>query len=140
MQSGKSRSTNSKLYEIIHSKNNDDEEEENLLEKEAKAKIRLRRSSLYGGGARTHIPKVKIHQAVSGASPHKVGDRDTRFDNLPKVKQFDSSIPPGSHDDQFRIVSNNTKKSQDDPDRIFYNTSSMQEGLNVLHQPPWYFG
>jgi hypothetical protein len=45
-------STNVKLSAIINSKNIDDEEEEALLNVELRAKQRLRRSALYGGGAR----------------------------------------------------------------------------------------
>ena len=45
-------STNVKLSAIINSKSIDDEEEEALLNVELLAKQRLRRSALYGGGAR----------------------------------------------------------------------------------------
>lgn len=45
-------STNVKLSAIINSKSIDDEEEEALLNVELRAKQRLRRSALYGGGAR----------------------------------------------------------------------------------------
>lgn len=136
----KNKSTNSKLYDIIHSKNNDAEDEENIVEKEIKAKVRLRRSSLYGGGARTHIPKVKKTHVLGGESPNIIGNQDVRLDTLPKVKHFDHSAPPGAHNDQFRIVTNNTTMSANDPDRIFYNSSSMQEGLHNAPQPPWYYG
>ena len=44
--------TNVKLAAIINSKDNDLEEELAVLNEEQKAKQRLRRSSLYGGGAR----------------------------------------------------------------------------------------
>lgn len=45
-------STNVKLAAIINSKDNDQEEEAAVINEEQKAKQRLRRSSLYGGGAR----------------------------------------------------------------------------------------
>jgi len=65
------KSTNYKLTAIIHSKNNDQEEEEQIQEEEKKAKIRLRRTILYVGGARTKIPKIKRPVAIS-SSPIKV--------------------------------------------------------------------
>lgn len=45
-------STNVKLAAIINAKDNDQEEEAAVINEEQKAKQRLRRSSLYGGGAR----------------------------------------------------------------------------------------
>jgi hypothetical protein len=45
-------STNYKLAAIINAKDNDQDEEAAVLNEEQKAKQRLRRSSLYGGGAR----------------------------------------------------------------------------------------
>ena len=62
------------------------------------------------------------------------------LDTLPRVKDFDHSIPPGAHSDQFRLVTNPTELALSDPNRVFYSTSSMQEGLHCISQPPWYFG
>lgn len=51
------KSTNDKLNEILNSTEKEVTEGEELRTFR-KAKKKLRRSSLYGGGARTHIPKV----------------------------------------------------------------------------------
>eukprot|EP01032_Pedospumella_encystans_P022485 gene22485-25478_t len=129
-------STNVKLAAIINAKDNDQEEEAAVINEEQKAKQRLRRSSLYGGGARTRIPKIKKSKKIeespyqtSGAPPPAVGP-----------KPFEHSIPPGAHGDQFRVVANPTQRSRNDPDRVCINSSSMMEGLQVVHQPPWYVG
>lgn len=57
-------STNVKLAAIINSKNNDQEEEEAVLNEELKAKVRLRRSSLYGGGARWKLYKFTFYNKL----------------------------------------------------------------------------
>ena len=134
MNFGNHISTNSKLYEIIHSKNNDEDDEDDIQERE-------RRSSLYGGGgARTKIPKIKKKAEISGSSPIVLGERDMRLESLPLFKELDNSVPPGAHSDQFRLVSNPTSLSMKDPDRVFYNTTSMAPHLHVVSQPAWYFG
>lgn len=135
-----SKSTNAKLYEFIHSKNNDHEDEENLLEKEQRAKARLRRTALYGGGARIKIPKIKKKPSSENPSPYQIGTRDVRLDTLPDIQSFDNSIPPGAHTDQYRFVTDNTVQAVDDPDRIFYNSQTIKEGLQYQAQPPWYYG
>ena len=134
------KSTNSKLYEIIHSRASNAEEDENLHERERKARQRLQRSSLYGGGARTKIPKTKKGVSGLGKSSHRVGHQN--FSNNQNVykKNLDSSVPPSAHSDQFRLVTNNTRIAMQDPDRVFYNKSYMQEGLHHVSQPPWFFG
>lgn len=136
----KNRSTNSKLYEFIHSKNNDEADEENLQEKEARAKARLRRTALYGGGARIKIPKIKKKPSSANPSPYTIGTRDVRLDSLPEIQNFGHSAPPGAHTDIYRIVTDNTQMAYDDADRIFYNSHTIKEGLQYLPQPPWYYG
>ncbi len=117
------QSTNVKLVAIINSKNNDQDEERAVQDIESKAKIRLRRTSLYGGiiiaiymhyfqhftfaphyilgGARTKIPKIKIGKSAS-ESPFRMNESNP--DHLKEPKKFESSIPPGAHSDQFRVV------------------------------------
>ena len=67
----RNKSTNFKLTAIIHSKNNDQEEEAEIHELEALAKTRLRRTTLYSGGARTKIPRIKKPAPLS-SSPFQV--------------------------------------------------------------------
>lgn len=51
-----------------------------------------------------------------------------------------SSVAPGAHEDQFRRMRYPTEKSMNDPDRVFYTTTSMTEGIRYHPQPPWYYG
>jgi hypothetical protein len=51
-----------------------------------------------------------------------------------------NTIPPTAHEDQFRIVKYPTAKSDADPDRVFYTTTSCTEGIRRIEQPPWFFG
>ncbi len=98
----KRRSTNYKLTAFIHAKNSDQDEEQALIDEVKAAKIRLRRTALYGSGARAKIPKIRKAKK-SDWSPFKItgiaGEEEQ-----PKVKLLDSSIPPGAHFDQFRVV------------------------------------
>jgi hypothetical protein len=127
--------TDEKLINLLNARQINDEDEWYLAEEEKRAKIRLRKTSLYGAGAKAKIPKVK---------------RDVRFNmspfEIPRINEFQggaalqSTVPPASHNDQYRMVTNNTSKSRADLDRIFYTTSSMTEGVVTVEQPPWYFG
>jgi hypothetical protein len=58
------------------------------------------------------------------------------------VNKFEetSSVPPGAHEDQFRRMRYPTEKSMQDPDRVFYTTTSMTEGVRFHPQPAWYYG
>ena len=94
------QSTNVKLAAIINSKNEDNDEEINIKELEDKAKLNLRRSSLYGGGARSKIPKVKKQKDLE-SSPFKLKNNN---DENTKPRPLYDSVPPGAHIDQFRIV------------------------------------
>jgi hypothetical protein len=129
-------STDDKLLTLLNARQVNDEEESYLIEEERRARIRLRRASLYGSGAKARIPKVKKEKKYD-MSPFE----------LPTVNDFGgenivlhSQMPPASHMDQYRLVTNNTAKSRADPDRIFYTTSSATEGIVTVEQPPWYFG
>eukprot|EP01035_Chromulina_nebulosa_P026436 gene26436-34606_t len=132
----RNKSTNFKLTAIIHSKNNDQEEEAQIHELEALAKTRLRRTTLYRGGARTKIPRIKKPTPLS-SSPFQLSGGNS---GPLEPKPLDHSIPPGAHFDLYRAVANPTIKSYNDPDRVCINSSSMMEGVHNLHQPPWYFG
>ena len=52
-------STDEKLINLLNARQANDEEEWYLVEEERRAKIRLRRTSLYSAGAKAKIPKVK---------------------------------------------------------------------------------
>jgi len=129
----------------------DDDELENQRLKIERAAVRIRRTSLYGGGARAVIPKLRTSTITHAGevpssmlfSPFKINDLPhTGGDGITKRMPLTSSIPPGAHDDQFRVVTNPTTKSLNDPDRIFLNSSSMRDGIIVVPggQPPWYYG
>ena len=129
-------STDEKLINLLNARQANDEEEWYLAEEERRAKIRLRKTSLYGAGAKAKIPKVK-REIKFNLSPFEV----------PKINEFhggsallQSTAAPTAHSDQYRLVTNNTSASRADPDRIFYTTSSVTEGIVVVEQPPWYFG
>lgn len=139
--------TNQKLAALANGLDDPDEYHLSQQLKASRASNRLRRTSLYGGGARAKIPVLKPGFAEQSAgesqmlfSPFRVSQESTRYssENMPIA----SSIPPGSHDEQYRMVTNATSKSYNDPDRIFYNSTSIKEGLLVVPggQPPWYYG
>eukprot|EP01038_Epipyxis_sp_PR26KG_P006719 gene6719-9212_t len=130
------RSTNAKLADIINSNKRDKAEEDDLIKEELAAKARLRRTALYGIGARAMIPKVKTSK-VQDWSPFTVSETITE---PLKPKPLEHSIPPGAHTDQYRAVTNLTRKSYNDPDRIFINSSTMVDGIHRVSQPPWYVG
>ena len=102
------------------------------------ARARLRRATLYGSGARAKVPKVK-QASKAEKSPFTVMEGYA----LPVASTaLESAVPPGAHMDQFRLVTNPTMMSMNDPDRVFLNSSTMKDGLVVVPggQPPWYFG
>lgn len=94
------RSTNEKLADIINTNNRDKDEEAEIAEEEARAKMRLRRTVLYGCGARAKIPKVK-KGVKADYSPFALTNAAMQQG---KPKQIDSSIPPGAHTDAYRMV------------------------------------
>ena len=66
---------------------------------------------------------------------------ELQTDKIEPKKFFESSsVPPGAHEDQFRRVRYDTTKSRNDPERTFYTTTSMTEGVRTTPQPPWYYG
>jgi len=130
-------STNAKLAILINGPNDDDDAESKRRIMEA-AQGRLRRATLYGSGARAQVPKVKAPYKQE-ASPFTVMQG---YDLPAASTALDSAVPPGAHMDQFRLVTNPTMLSLNDPDRVFLNSSTMKDGLIVVPggQPPWYFG
>lgn len=92
--------TNVKIDAIIHAKNDDAETEALLQLQEKMAKMRLRKACLYGGGARTKLPKTKKTKK-SSKSPFQLPGGIP--EELPSPK-LGSSVPPGAHDEQFRMV------------------------------------
>lgn len=131
--------TNQKLAALANGMENADDYEESQRQKANKAAERLRRTSLYSGGARAQIPNIRSSSdGGSGLfSPFKMNDTPMRSTGIP----ITTSVPPGSHDMQFRMVTNPTSKSYNDTDRIFFNSSGMQDGvLRIPEQPAWYFG
>jgi len=130
----KGLSSEDKLRAILNGPNDPDDDDEILLS-ESRAKEKLRRTSLYGKGAKFSIPKVK-KKTLNPKSPFVAGFTLEGGN----TNQEKSAVPPGAHDEQYRIVQYNTKANLADPDRVWYATSSMREGLNNLSQPPWYYG
>ena len=130
-------STNEKLALMLNSKEDEDDEIE-AREEEMKAKNRIRRTSLYGGGARTRVPKVKKAKKPLMESPY-VYPGSSYFP--PKPEAVESSVPPGEHQDIYRLIQYNTTRNKNDPDRVWFTTKSMTEGITFAqYQPPWYLG
>ena len=141
--------TNQKLAALANGMENLEDYEESQRAKKDRAATRLRRTSLYGSGARANIPKIQVG-TISHAgevpssmlfSPFKMNDVAATTGGSSGIP-LTTSIPPGAHDMQFGMVTNPTNKSLNDPDRMFFNTSSMKDGLVFVPggQPPWYFG
>ena len=139
--------TNQKLAALANSLGNSEDYELSQQLKKSRASERLRRTSLYGGGARAPIPKISkaslaeryAEESQMLFSPFRVShEAATYSDNIP----LGSSIPPGSHDEQYKMVTNPTQKSYNDPDRVFFNSTSIKGDLIVVPggQPPWYYG
>jgi hypothetical protein len=98
---------------------------------------RVHKNAFYGQGSRARIPKVKKKSVEQNSSPFTV------LEPLflpPKSDLLSSAVQPGAHQDQYRLVSYPTEKSRKDPDRVFYTTTSLTEGINFSRQPAWYFG
>jgi hypothetical protein len=129
-------STNAKLALLINGPDTE-EDAEDKLRVEREAKMKLRRATLYGGGARAKVPKVK-KKKNEDKSPFTVMEA---FE-MPGQVALTSAVPPGAHYDQFRLVTNPTALAKNDPDRTFLDSTSMKEGLITVPggQPPWYFG
>lgn len=132
-------STNEKLQMLIQGKEYDEDDEDIAIakkEEEDRARNRLRRTSLYGGGARAKIPKVKKVKSQS-KNPFTL----VRPDTAKHEPQLSSAVPPGAHNDQYQLVQFPTIRNRNDMDRVFFTTQSMTEGfVHIPHQPPWYFG
>lgn len=129
-------STNAKLALLINGPDNE-EDAEDKLRMEREAKLKLRRATLYGSGARAKVPKVR-RKKQEEKSPFTVMEA---FE-MPGQVALTSAVPPGAHYDQFRLVTNPTAFARNDPDRTFIDSTSMKEGLVIVPggQPPWYFG
>jgi hypothetical protein len=131
-------STNEKLEKFVNSYN--DDEDDGIVEQEAKARSKLKKISLYGSGARAQVPKTKrsVDEQVSPfkKAPNMIFSPPASPIAIP----LQSSIPPGAHQDMFRIVTNPTSRSRNDPDRIFFTSSTMTEGIVSIPQPAWYCG
>lgn len=129
-----------KLAGTINSRDYDDEDADridSLRDEEAKAVLRVKKNAFYGQGSRARIPKVKKKQTDQNASPFTVLEP---IFLPPKSELLSSAVQPGAHQDQYRLVSYPTEKSRMDPDRVFYTTTSLTEGINFSRQPAWYFG
>lgn len=129
-------STNQKLAEFLNKSEIQDEEAEALDQEEKRARERLRITSLYGAGARFQTPKTKKKKKTI-ESPFQLSSATS---NAIKKYEETSSVPPGAHEDQFRRLRYPTEKSMSDPDRVFFTTTSMTEGIRFHPQPPWYYG
>jgi hypothetical protein len=132
--------TNEKLAGIINSRDYEEDDADRLeaqKDEERKAVLRVRKNAFYGQGSRAKIPKVKKKQLDQNASPFTV------LEPLflpPKADLLNSVVQPGAHQDQYRLIKFPTEKSRKDPDRVFYTTTSLTEGISFSHQPAWYCG
>jgi hypothetical protein len=137
----KKLSTTEKLSRILNGRPEGDDDETvkaAKAHKQNRAKDQLRRASLYGGGARAIVPKVKKADQTSGASP--LAFADTKLLETHLLQRETTSIPPGAHDEQFRRVQSQTRKSLNDPDRVFFQPTLLNPSLRIADQPPWYLG
>mmetsp|Transcript_21521 Transcript_21521/g.31264 ORF Transcript_21521/g.31264 Transcript_21521/m.31264 type:complete len:668 (-) Transcript_21521:206-2209(-) len=130
------QSTNEKLAEFLNKTEIVDEEAEALDQDYKRARNRIRVTSLYGAGARFKTPKTKKKKQTT-ASPYELYGT---FEPSENKFEESSSVAPGAHEDQFRRMRYPTEKSMNDPDRVFYTTTSMTEGIRFHPQPPWYYG
>jgi hypothetical protein len=130
----KGLSTDEKLAAILNGPDDPDDEEA-IMRQTRKAKDQLRRTSLYGKGAKFVIPKTK-KKKMKMKSPFTTDE----VNEVGNTNAERSAVPPGAHDEQYRIVQYQTKANLADPDRVWYATTSMREGLRNISQPPWYYG
>lgn len=130
-------STDEKIRDIINGPGDNDNYEQ-VLAAEKRAKNNLRRTSLYGGGARAHIPKIKKKKNFENSDT--ISPFTTAAVTKELAHQETSAVLPGAHSDQYRIVQFPTEKCHSDPDRVWYTTSSLTEGLRFVNQPAWYYG
>jgi len=130
----KGLSTDEKLSLILNGPD-DPEDDEAILRSERRAKTMIRRTSLYGNGARFKVPKLKKPK-LNPKSPF-ASSNIIESENMNLEK---SAVPPGAHDEQYRMQQYNTEKNRSDPDRIWYANTSIKDGLRIIRQPAWYYG
>lgn len=136
MESRGRLSTNEKLAMVMNAKDDDGEAvDDDYNGDDAKVKQKLRRHVLYHQGGRAIIPKVKRPEATS-KSPFAL--TQAALEN--KGDRLDFSQIPGVHEDHYRIVQYNTTKCKNDPDRVFFTTTSCTDGVKFSRQPRWYYG
>jgi len=136
LDSSERLSTNEKLNRILHGRDDDEDDKEKKRKKEQRAKQRLARSVLYGTGVRGILPTVKKEKAT--ATSHFFLSKPDHS-HAPLVNET-ISIPPGAHEDQYRMVKNITSANMADPDKLLYTSTSMTAGVRHVAQPPWYVG
>eukprot|EP01041_Mallomonas_annulata_P008464 gene8464-17445_t len=128
--------TNDKINLILNGPRDDEEDEYEKRAKLRRLKKRLQRSALYGSGPRTTLPNVKKTAKSTKSQFLFSSPESTIVENHKET----TSIPPGAHDDQYRLVQNITTVNQNDPDRVFFTSTSMTNGVRHISQPPWYIG
>ena len=135
----KKLSTNDKLNLILNGPDDIDDPstQAKIVYKETKAKNRLRRTSLYGSGARAKIPILR-RSYDNITSPFALSD--TKLLNTQPLKAETISIPPGAHDDQYRLIQSQTTANRNNPDRVFYQSQLINPSIRQVDQPPWYLG
>lgn len=131
-------STNERLSLVLNNPDYDEEDDERTKnEKADKIKQKVRRAVLYGSGTKAKFPVVK-NEVDSSKSALFINSSDAEIGA--KSKDTMTTDPPGSHEDQYRVIRNHTSFADSDPEKIWYTTSSVTDGLRVLQQPPWYVG
>jgi len=128
-------STNEKLNRILNGRDDDEEDEEGKRARHVRVKQRLSRSVLYGSGVRGHLPAVKKKN-----KPIKSQFMLTANQDRPSSPLETTTVPPGAHADQYRMVSHTTLSHKVDPDRMVYTSGSMTGKPPHISQPPWYVG
>jgi hypothetical protein len=131
-------STNEKLALFINAKDdiNDEDEIMEWREVEKRAKARLKKAAFYGNGSLAKVPKTRKQKQAS-QSPFTI--LKPKVSPERPVTTY-TVVPPGAHYDQFRLVQFPTKRSKEDPERVFFTTTSFTEGVEFNRQPPWYYG
>ena len=132
-------STNEKLQIALNGPGEDEEERKAREAREKNAFLRVRRTSLYGCGARAKVPKTKKKKiTVGGKSPFALADAthlDTSF-----IQKETTSAPPGAHEEQYRRIQSQTVSGLADADRVFIQPTLIKAGIRLVDQPPWYVG
>ena len=75
------------------------------------------------------------------AAPQSTGTSPTSVEDVGNAtRRFETSIPPGAHEDSYRVIQSSSASNPHYAEYQYWTTSSMTEGIRVMPQPPWYYG